>query len=66
MILTIQQRQALDAYLAVAWSQGSWELYTEDRRATLSWALAGADEQYRKAILRYLDTAWAQKQEEAK
>lgn len=66
MILTIQQRQALDSFVEVAWGNGAWESYTEPRQSAIAWALAGADEEYAKAIIKYLGKAWAQKQEEAR
>lgn len=62
MILTLEQRQALDSFVEVAWGNGAWKDYSESRQSAIAWALAGADEDYAKAIQRYLKRAWAAKQ----
>jgi hypothetical protein len=62
MILTLEQRQALDSFVEVAWGNGAWKDYPQSRQASIAWALAGTDEAYAKAIQRYLKRAWAAKQ----
>jgi len=66
MILTIQQRQALDSYVELAWGNGAWEEYPAIRQSAIAWALAGVDEEYARAIIKYLGKAWALKLEQAK
>lgn len=65
MILTIQQRQALDSYVEVAFGNGAWDTYPETRQQAIAWALAGVDEDYARAIIKYLGKAWAEKMEQS-
>ena len=66
MILTIQQRQALDSYVELAWGTGTWEDFPATRQSAIAWALAGVDEEYARAIIKYLGKAWALKLEQAR